>query len=79
MPASSDSIFTLITGGTIKFFVKLLNVELQKTEKPKICTDVQTKLMEDVMDGLECIVGRQKAKGILSECFRGTLLDISFL
>jgi len=60
-----------LQGGTIKFFVKLLNVELQKTEKPKICTDVQTKLMEDVMDGLECIVGRQKAKGILSECFRG--------
>jgi len=55
-----------LQGGTIKLFVKLFKIELQTKEKPRICNDVQTKLMEDVMSGIENVIGRQKAKGFFS-------------
>ena len=59
-----------LQGGTIKLFVKLFKIELATKEKPRICNDVQQKLMEDVMQGIEDVVGRQRAKGIFSELCR---------
>jgi len=59
-----------LQGGTIKLFVKLFKIELQTKEKPKICNDVQNKLMDDVMEGIENVIGRQKAKGLFSGFFR---------
>ena len=46
--------------------MKLLNIELQSKEKEKnISNDIQGELMEDIMDGVQNIVGVQKAKTIL--------------
>lgn len=59
-----------LQGGTIKLFVKLFKIELQTKEKARICNDVQGKLMEDVMQGIENVIGRQRAKGVFSEICR---------
>ena len=59
-----------LQGGTIKLFVKLFNIELQSTEKEKkIANDIQGKLMEDVMEGVENVVGVQRAKNLVSKIF----------
>jgi len=59
-----------LQGGTIKLFVKLFNIDLQSKEKDKtICYEIQGELMEDVMDGVENIVGVQKAVNWISTGF----------
>ena len=63
-----------LQGGTIKLFVKLFKIELATKDNPKdnprICNDVQGILMEDVMQGIGTVIGRQKAEGIFSEFWR---------
>jgi len=59
-----------LQGGTIKLFVKIFNIELQSKEKEKkIANNIQVKLMEDVMEGVENVVGVQKAKNLVSKVF----------
>ena len=59
-----------LQGGTIKLFVKLFNIELQSKEKEtRISNNIQGKLMEDVMEGVENVVGVQRAKNIVSKVF----------
>ena len=58
-----------LQGGTIKLFVKLLNIDLQSKEKEStICHEIQDKLMDDVMDGVQNVVGVQKAMNLISKC-----------
>ena len=57
-----------LQGGTIKLFVKLLKIELQSDDKETICHEIQGELMEDIMDGVENIVGGQKAANIIGNC-----------
>ena len=57
-----------LQGGTIKLFVKLFNIELQTTEKDnKIANDIQDKLMDDVMEGVQNVVGVQRAMNLFSK------------
>ena len=59
-----------LQGGTIKLLVKLFNIDLESKEKDKtICYEIQGELMEDVMDGVEKIVGVQKAVNWISSGF----------
>ena len=59
-----------LQGGTIKLFVKLFNIDLESKGKDKtICYEIQGELMEDVMDGVETIVGVQKAVNWISSGF----------
>ena len=59
-----------LQGGTIKLLVKLFNIDLESKEKDKtICYEIQGELMEDVMDGVEKIVGVQKAVNWISGGF----------
>ena len=59
-----------LQGGTIKLFVKLFNIELQSKEKEKkIANEIQGHLMEDVMEGVENVVGVQMAKNLFSKFF----------
>ena len=59
-----------LQGGTIKLFVKLLNIDLQSKEKEKtISHEIQGELMDDIMDGVANVVGVQKAMTILSKIF----------
>jgi len=57
-----------LQGGTIKLFVKLFNIELQTEGKDnKIANDIQDKLMDDVMEGVQNVVGVQRAINIFSK------------
>jgi len=51
-----------LQGATIKLFVKLFHIQLQEKGQKRICNDVQTKLMTDIMEGVGAVVGRQKVK-----------------
>ena len=62
-----------VQGSTIKLWVKLFHIKLQEKTVPRICNDVQSKLMEDIMEGVGAVVGRQKARNCWHDCF--VLLD----
>ena len=59
-----------LQGATIKLFVKLFDIQLQEKEEKRICNDVQTKLMSDIMEGVGAVVGRQKVKNRFYEFWR---------
>ena len=66
MTSSYPSVF--LQGGTIKLFVKLFNIELQTEDKDnKIANDIQDKLMDDVMEGVQNVVGVQRAMNLFSK------------
>jgi len=56
-----------LQGGTIRFLVMRLGIELQDKKDPKIGLDVQIKVMEDVNDGIESILGRPKTTGFVEK------------
>ena len=58
-----------LQGGTIKFLVKLLKIELEDEEDDKICLDIQVKVMEDVTEGIVTVCGKNKAHGELMKKF----------
>lgn len=58
-----------LQGGTIGFLVKLLNIELHEKTDSKICLDIQTEVMEDVIEGIVAIRGKNKAHGALMKKF----------
>ena len=60
-----------LQGATIKLFVRLFDIKLQEKEKPRICNDVQGKLMDDIMAGVGSVVGRQKVRNVFYDFFRG--------
>jgi len=54
-----------LQGGTIKFLVKHLEIELQDKKDPKIGLDIQVKVMEDVTEGIVAVCGKNKARGAI--------------
>jgi sodium/hydrogen exchanger 3 len=59
-----------LQGSTIKLFVKLFNIQLQEKKQKRICNDIQSKLMGDIMEGVGAVVGRQKAQNCCYDFFR---------
>lgn len=54
-----------LQGSTIKLLVKVLDIKLSKAKESKLCTEIQVSLIDEMMEGVGIIVGRNnRASGL---------------
>ena len=54
-----------LQGGTIKFLVKALDIELQQKNAPRMTEDIQVRVMEEVAEGIVAVCGKNKTQGVV--------------
>ena len=60
-----------LQGSTIKLLVRCLNIKLDTDEEKLITIDIQEGLMDDIMSGVETIIGKKtQAKGLCHTFFK---------
>jgi len=60
-----------LQGSTIKLLVGCLNIKLGSDDEPLITHDIQESVIDDIMSGVEVIVGKKtKAKGFFAQIFK---------
>jgi len=60
-----------LQGGTMKMMVKLFNITLNEGDKESLITlDVQEKVIDDIMDGIESVLGKRKNVGCIQSLVR---------